>query len=134
MTAILVEAANETPRGETPPSLLPPNGIRWSDVPRAMSKAAASEDMAVLRHRDLGDDVVVYELTSVPGWPAEVTVRRLETSPWVDATATVGPWPGLDSSDVRARRLQTSFMEWMRTYGAMKRVEPFTRADGGSAD
>ncbi len=134
MTAILVEAANETPRGGTPPSLLPEHGIRWSDVPRAMDKAAASMDMAVLRHRDVGDDEVVYELTSVPGWPAEVTVRRLDDAPWVDATATVGPWPGQDSSDARARRLRTSFMEWMRTFGAMKRVEPFTRADGRSID
>tara|TARA_Y100000589_G_scaffold39085_1_gene32774 strand:+ start:17853 stop:18419 length:567 start_codon:yes stop_codon:yes gene_type:complete len=130
MTAILAGAASATPIGEPAPSLLPATGIRWSDVPRAMAKAAASQDLAVLRHRDIGADEVVYELTSVPGWPAEVTVRRLTNAPWVDATAAIGPRPELPGARARAQRLRASFLEWMRTYGAMKRVEPFTRFDG----
>ncbi len=133
MTAILAGAASATPIGEPAPSLLPPNGIRWADVPRAMSKAAASIDMAVLRHRDVGPNEVVYQLTSVPGWPAEVTVYRLASAPWVDAKVLVGPNPGAAASLERAEQLRTSFLKWMRTYGAMKRVAPFSRFDDPSA-
>ena len=133
MTAILVEAADATPRQGAAPPLLPANGIRWADVPRAMSKAAASIDMAVLRHRDVGPNEVVYQLTSVPGWPAEVTVYRLASAPWVDAKALVGPNPEAASSLERAEQLRTSFLDWMRTYGAMKRVAPFNRFDEPSA-
>lgn len=134
MTAILGDAADATPSRGAAPSLLPVTGIRWADVPRAMAKAAASLDMAVLRHRAIGPNEVVYELTSVPGWPAEVKVYRLASAPWVDATAIVGPNPTMDSSRERAERLRTTFLDWMRTYGAMKRVQPFSRFDEPSAD
>lgn len=130
MTAILVEAAEATPPGGQPLSLLPANGIRWSDVPLAMDKAAEVVHMAVLRHEDIGENEVQYELTSVQGWPATVTVHRLDDAPWVDATVLMGPWPNSDDLAARSRELRSAFLAWMTKFGAMKRVEPLRRDNG----
>ena len=130
MSAVLVEAAEATPPSGQPLALLPANGIRWSDVPLAMDKASEAVHMAVLRHEDLNDDEVRYDLTSVQGWPATVTVRRLAEAPWVDATVTAGPWPGEDPSETRCRALRSSFLSWMRKFGAMKRVQPLRSGNG----
>ena len=124
MSGVLVEAANATPRTGPPLQLLPEHGIRWSDVPRAMDKAATAMNMAVVRREEVGDNRELYELTSVPGWPSAVSVRRLDTPPWIDADASVGPWPSLPAAQARAEKLRASFLEWMTRFGAMKRVPP----------
>jgi hypothetical protein len=124
MSGVLVEAANATPRTGPPVQLLPEHGIRWSDVPRAMAKAATVMNMAVVRREQFGDNRELYELTSVPGWPSAVSVRRLDAPPWIDAEASVGPWPSQPAAQTRAEELRSSFLEWMTKFGAMKRVPP----------
>tara|TARA_B100001059_G_scaffold223800_1_gene249191 strand:- start:976 stop:1554 length:579 start_codon:yes stop_codon:yes gene_type:complete len=127
MTAVLVEAAEGTPSSGRQMQLLPENGIRWSDAPLAMDKAADELKMAVLSRTTVDGDTMDFRLTSVQGWPAKVTVRRLDAEPWVSAIAIVGPWPESNGRDERAGRLESSFMQWMRKFGAMKRVEPWSR-------
>lgn len=130
MTAVLVEAAEGTPASGRPLQLLPENGIRWSDAPLAMDKAADELNMAVLSRTAVDGDTMDFRLTSVQGWPAQVTVRRLDAAPWISAVAIVGPWPESNGPDKRAGRLESSFMRWMRKFGAMKRVEPSSRDAG----
>ena len=122
--AILREAAMATPPGEEPPQLLPPTGIRWSDNAMAMDKVAEAHDMAVLRMDVMDEDHEMYTLISLEGSVATVDVRRLQDAPWTWATARVGPFPDESESLAEAASLQSSFMEWIASYGRMKRVPP----------
>lgn len=126
MTAILVEVADASPSSSAHLDLLPAHGIRWTDVPRAMDKAAEESNMAVLRSRTVDKDHVLIQLVSIQGWPAVVRVQRLPDAPWIAAEALVGPWPEEPALQRRASTLQSSFLDWMHRFGKMKRVPEWT--------
>lgn len=122
MTAVLVSVAESSPPSDQPLHLLPEHGIRWGDIRRAMDKAAESNHLAVLNERKIDDDHVKFTLISLEGWPAQLTVTRLAKAPWVSAESRVGPYPDDRSMQQRAITLNASFLEWMSTFGRMRRV------------
>ena len=121
MTAALVMASVGAPPSSQL-ELVPPNGIRWSDLRRAMDKAAIDSDLAVVSEVEVDPDTRQFTLVSVEGWPAVVRVSRLDAAPWVEASAKMGPSPELRGMRVRAAELEASFMKWMVAFGRMPRV------------
>lgn len=122
MTAALVSASQGSPPPSQPLDLYPTNGIRWSDLRRAMDKAATDTELAVVRDEVIDQDHQLFTLVSVQGWPAVVHVTRLDASPWIEATVQMGPSPTMPGMRQRASRLQASFLKWMNTFGGMPRV------------
>ena len=122
MTAVLVSVAESSPPSDQPLHLLPAHGIRWGDIRRAMDKAAESNQLAVLNETKIDDDHVKFTLISLEGWPAQLTVARLAEAPWVSSESRVGPYPDDPSMQQRAITLNASFLEWMSTFGRMRRV------------
>ncbi|MHC4991766.1 MAG: hypothetical protein ACYTGC_12375 [Planctomycetota bacterium] len=98
-----------------------PEGVRWSDVRRAV-EAACNElgvEMAVVR-RHTHDWGYRFELKTVEDRPAELTVRRVDGPGVYETTATVGRFQ--DDED-RAEALRRAFDEHMRAYGRKRRFE-----------
>jgi hypothetical protein len=122
MTAALVSASVGAPPPTRPMELLPADGVRWSDLRRAMDKAAIDSELAVVSETEIDPDTREFTLVSVEGWPAVVRVDRLDVAPWIEATAKMGPSPELRGMRARAAQLQASFMKWMVAFGRMPRV------------
>jgi hypothetical protein len=122
MTAALMSAAALTPPSDVPLELLPEHGIRWGDLRRAMDKAAEANGLAVLEETAIDEDHVAFTLISPEGWPARVSVTRLNAAPWVAAESRVGPYPHMPYMQRRAAELNTAFLDWMSAFGRMRRV------------
>ncbi|MHC4947193.1 MAG: hypothetical protein ACYTG1_02870 [Planctomycetota bacterium] len=75
-------------RSQDPPRPAPPRG-RWSDLPRAVSLAAAEVEMAVFREVALPDRLE-YVLRTIDDRPATLSVRRTHDERVWTAEATVG--------------------------------------------
>ena len=122
MTAALVSAAVDAPPPTRPLELVPADGFRWSDLRRAMDKAAIDSNLAVVRQDVIDPDTQRFTLVSVEGWPAVAVVKRIDAAPWIDATVEMGPSPETRGMRSRAAKLKQSFMKWMAAFGRMQRV------------
>lgn len=98
---------------------------RWEDVPDAIRWAIAEEgvEMGLVRTHTMVDGYI-FQLITVEGWPASLTVRRADDSRVYIATAEVGRFHDvLDRSD-RAAALVEAFDEWMAALGAKLQLVP----------
>lgn len=101
---------------------------RWSDVPDAVRWAITEEgvEMGLLATHKLADGYQ-FELVTVEGWPATLTVRRAEGDRVYEAEAEVGRFPEIvDRSDLENALLR-AFGEWMTALGRKPKPMPIGR-------
>ncbi len=94
-----------------------PDAVRWSDVKKGARIAAARAEMAVVKSSLVGE-TWTFEIETLSGGPAVLTVEKLEPPKMYLATAKVGVF-GEDHT--KAERLVREFRMVMRRLGKIKR-------------
>lgn len=98
---------------------------RWEDVPNAIRWAIAEEgvEMGLLDTHEQPSGYV-FELITVEGWPATLTVQRTRNERVYEAAAQVGRFHDLLDRRDRAEALLRAFDDWMAVLGAKPQLVP----------
>ena len=111
--------ANATPRTAARPlQLLPAEGIRWSDMSRAV-QSAGSAKTAVVRFavvdEEVGRDRSEFHLKTIEGYPAIVIATR--SSEGVVVEAITGPYPDIEPAQQASTHIQAAVLKSLRAWG-----------------
>jgi hypothetical protein len=98
---------------------------RWSDVPNAIRWAVAPEgvEMGLIDTHELPGGYV-FDLVTIEGWPATLTVLRTNDTRVYEASAEVGRFADIIDRGDRAAALVHAFEEWMAALGAKPTLAP----------
>ena len=108
-----------------PMELLPPAGIRWSDLPKALSQAGQHPEVmvAVSGNTVEGLDVMAFDLLTAEGFPGIVHATR--TDGGIALQAAVGPYPQEVWSKARASLLVKQTHATLLQLGKVKRIPAY---------
>lgn len=94
-------------------------GIRWDDLPSAVTDACAEVQMAVVRSEPI-DDGIRFELWAIEDRPGSLTVRPLDSAPYYTAEARIGRF---NDEPERVKALLNALDRSWRAWGRKKRLE-----------
>jgi len=105
-------------------SLLPAEGIRWSDLSQAISEAGASAgvEAAIASSSKIGV-TTRFELLTIEGWPG--VLQASKQGKGIVLGASIGPYPDQPSARARAARLVELTHERLLALGRIQQVEPY---------
>ena len=109
----------------TPISLVPADGIRWSDLSKAIAQAGAQQgiEVAVAGTSQVGVSTQ-YALLTIEGWPG--VLKATPKGSGIVIVARIGPYPNQRASRERAARLVNLTHQRLLALGRIPKVEPYT--------
>lgn len=112
-----------------PIELLPPSGIRWSDLPAAVSQAGKHPTvmLAVSGTSAGGPDTMTFDLLSPEGFPGIMHATRRPEG--VVLRVSMGPYPDEPWAQARASRLVEHTLASLHQLGKVPRVPAYEAAD-----
>jgi len=121
MQSILVGATNSS----ASISLVPAHGIRWSDLPKAISQAGAEKGIEVALAGSSKVGIATrYELLTIEGWPGVLQAAPQGTG--IVMVASIGPYPDQPVARDRAARLVQLTHQRLLALGRLPKIEPYT--------
>ena len=101
-----------------------PRGVRWSEIPQALTWACNEDgvEMVIVRtYQDL--DGYDFTLRTIEGWPARLVIGHGRGEQVYEVTeVSVGRFPDNPDRVERGAALVEALQTWLRTMGARKKL------------